>query len=170
MSEEGNNLRAKNQEEEEVCVVAFTPPARKDNKLFAIIAMNIAAFCTTGMTATYRVIADDFHPAEFNVLRNLTSFVAASIWLKCLGNGNPCTLFPRQQKGVLAVRILTGQANFLLLSLAAPLAPLALIMVFWQTSPFWITIVAYCWLSEPVIPLELVSMILCFTAVVVIAM
>ena len=141
---------------------------RKDNKLLAIVAMNIAAFSTTAMTATYRIVGRDFHAAEFNLLRNMISLIAACIWCACSGY-NPLKLFPSDKKGILLTRCLSGQANFLLLNLAAPLAPLALIMVFWQTSPFWISIVAFCWLSEPIIPLELVSMVLCFSAVIVIA-
>lgn len=142
---------------------------RKDNKLLAVVAMNIAAFSTTGMTATYRIVASDFHAAEFNLFRNICSLIAACIWCAVQGY-NPIKLFPSDKKGVLVTRCLTGQANFLLLALAAPLAPLALIMVFWQTSPFWISIVAFCLLSEPIIPLELIAMVVCFGAVVVIAM
>ena len=130
--------------------------------------MNIAAFCTTGMTATYRTIATNVSPVEFNVFRNATSLFAACIWCACI-SCNPIKAFPSQQKCPLLVRILTGQANFLFLSLAAPLAPLALVMVFWQTNPFWISIVAFCLLREPIIPLELISMFICFAAVVVIA-
>ena len=66
-------------------------------------------------------------------------------------------------------RCISGQGNFLLLAVAAPLAPLALIMVFWQTSTFWISIVAFLLLKEPIIALEMLSMIICFGAVVVIA-
>ena len=54
--------------------------------------------------------------------------------------------------------------------MAAPLAPLALVMVFWQTNPFWISIVAFCLLKEPLVRLEIIGMIICFAAVVVIAL
>ena len=54
--------------------------------------------------------------------------------------------------------------------MAAPLAPLALIMVFWQTNPFWISIVAFFLLKEQIVRLEIIGMMICFTAVVVIAL
>ena len=57
-----------------------------------------------------------------------------------------------------------------MLNLAVPLAPLSLIMVFMQTSPFWVSILAYCLLSEPIYRLEIVAMLICFGAVVTIAM
>ena len=79
-------------------------------------------------------------------------------------------MFPWDKKGYLIVRTLAGQANFVLLNIAAPLAPLALIMVFWQTTPFWVSIVAFFLLREPVIPLEILGMVICFTGVIVIAL
>ena len=42
-------------------------------------------------------------------------------------------------------------------------------MIFFQTSPFWVTIVAYFFLKEPIIAIELISMFICFSAVIVIA-
>ena len=42
-------------------------------------------------------------------------------------------------------------------------------MVFWQTSPFWISIVAFFWMREAIIPLEIISMLFCFSMVVLIA-
>ena len=68
------------------------------------------------------------------------------------------------------VRTLTGQANFVLLNIAAPLAPLALIMVFWQTAPFWVSVVAFFILRERIFPLEILGMVICFTGVIVIAL
>ena len=67
-------------------------------------------------------------------------------------------------------RFFTGQANFVMLNIAAPLAPLALIMVFWQTTSFWVSIMAWCFLREPIYRLEIIAMVVCFSAVVVIAM
>ena len=83
------------------------PEGRKDNKLLAIIAMNIAAFSVTGMTATYRSIATVVRPVEFNLLRNSMSFIVACIWCRCLSY-NPVKEFPSQQKFTLLVRIVTG--------------------------------------------------------------
>ena len=66
--------------------------------------------------------------------------------------------------------MITGQAEFLLLNLAVTMAPLALVMVIWQMNPFWISILASFLLMEPIIMIELVGMIFCFTAVVLITM
>lgn len=131
--------------------------------------MNVAALTTTAMAATFRVVAEQgFHPAEFNLLRNIMALICACIW--CYSSGyNPLKMFPWENKGAMLTRCITGQGNFVLLMCAVPLAPLALIMIFWQTSPFWISIVAFFLLKEPIIPLELISMMVCFGAVVLIA-
>ena len=55
------------------------------------------------------------------------------------------------------------------MNIAAPLAPLSIVMVFAQTSPFWISIIAFFFLNESIYPLEIFGMIVCFTAVIVIA-
>ena len=54
--------------------------------------------------------------------------------------------------------------------LAAPLAPVSLIMLFYQTQPFWISLSAFCILRERIHCCEIIGMVICFTAVVVIAL
>ena len=132
--------------------------------------MNFAAMSAVAMTATYRVIGSQgFHPGDFNMIRNILSMCIAFIW--CVYSGNSIKkMFPWDKKGALVTRTLTGQANFVLLNMAAPLAPLALIMVFWQTNPFWISIVAFCLLKEPLVRLEIIGMFICFGAVVMIVL
>ena len=92
--------------------------------------MNFAAATTTGMAASYKVIADNFHPAEFNLMRNCLSFVVALIWLGLIKT-NPIKAFPTEKKWALFWRCITGQANFLLLNIASAMAPISLVMVFW---------------------------------------
>lgn len=53
--------------------------------------------------------------------------------------------------------------------MAASLAPISLVMVFRDTSPFWISIAAYLILHEPILFVEIIAMIICFSMVIVIA-
>ena len=140
-----------------------------DNRLVAIIAMNIAAASTVGMTASYKTIAEDgFRVVEFTFFRNVSGLIFSSIWLLILGY-NPFKMFPSDKKCIFFWRIMTGQVGFLILNLAVPITPLSLIMVIWSTSPFFVSIIAFFMLSEPVYPLEILAMAVCFSAVVVIA-
>ena len=38
---------------------------KKDSKILAVVAMNLGALCFTGTNATYRIIAADYHAADF---------------------------------------------------------------------------------------------------------
>ena len=89
-------------------------PVHKDNRLVAIVAMNFAAICITGMTASYKLIADEYHVIELTLLRNVTGFVVACLWLSCTQQ-NPFKLFPWENKYTLLWRIITGQTDFFLL-------------------------------------------------------
>mmetsp|Transcript_37287 Transcript_37287/g.49054 ORF Transcript_37287/g.49054 Transcript_37287/m.49054 type:complete len:87 (-) Transcript_37287:333-593(-) len=73
-------------------------PAGTDNRLLAILAMNIAALCATGLTSTYRIIAKEgFHAADFNLLRNFLAITVAIIWCACI-KANPIKQFPSARK------------------------------------------------------------------------
>ena len=89
-------------------------PVHKDNRLVAILAMNFGAICVTGMTASYKLIADEYHVIELTLLRNVTGFIVACLWLGCTKQ-NPFKLFPWENKYTLLWRVITGQANFFLL-------------------------------------------------------
>ena len=65
-------------------------------------------------------------------------------------------------------RMITGQANFFLMNVAVIFAPISLVMVCWTMAPFWISIIAYFINGERIIPLEVLSMIICFSMVVII--
>ena len=54
-------------------------------------------------------------------------------------------------------------------SLAVTMAPMSLVMVLWQTSPFWISILAYIILKEPIILVEMIGICICFGGVGAIA-
>ena len=48
--------------------------------------MNLFAISATGMTSTYRIIAEEgFHAADFNLLRNFFSITIAIIWCAIAG-------------------------------------------------------------------------------------
>ena len=145
-------------------------PKSQDNKCAAIVSINLQAICATAMTATFRLIAQEgFHAIDYNLVRNVQGLFLAAIWLFVAGQ-NPLTLFPRDQKLTLFFRMVCGQLNFMMLMLAAPLAPLSLIMVCYLTSPFWVSIIAFFALGERIIVAEVFAILICFSAVVVIAL
>ena len=49
------------------------------------------------------------------------------------------------------------------------MAPISLVTVLWQTSPFWISILAYIMLKEPIVLVEIIGICICFGGVGAIA-
>lgn len=141
-----------------------------DNKLKAIVAMNLALMCATGMAASYRVIArEGFHPAELNLVRSTFSFIVGLIWC-VLTKTNPLYEFPVDKKMPLFGNLFFGNFMFLTTNIACALAPICLVMVCRQTSSFWASLLAFVLLGEAIYPLEIIGMFLCFGAVIMIAM
>ena len=101
-------------------------------------------------------------------MRNITSLVIASIWC-CYSGYQPLKLFPWNKKYSLLGRSYAGQSNFVLLNLGISMAPISLVMVVWQTNPFWVSIMAYFMLKEAMYKSEIIAMFVCFSLVAVIA-
>ena len=112
---------------------------------------------------------EGFNPIEFVMMRCICAFQVAVVW--CLIAGyNPFKVFPwKEKKWTLVIRSLFGHTDFFLLNWGVTLAPVSIVMVVFQTSPFWIALVARIWLKEPLIPLELFGMLICFAMVGTIA-
>lgn len=83
---------------------------------------------------------------------------------------NPFLEFPVEKKAPLAARLVAGNISFVTTNIAAALAPLSLAMVCRQTTTFWASLFACLCLGEAIYPLEIVGMVLCYIAVVIIAM
>ena len=77
-------------------------------------------------------------------------------------------MIPVDQKATLLTKCLAAQGTFILVIIAAPLAPLTLINVMLQTSPFWISLGACCFICETISPVDIMGIIVCFCAVVMI--
>ena len=83
-------------------------PGTKDNKLLAIIAMNISATGATGVSATYRIIAaEGFHPGDFNLFRNLVALTVAIFWSSC-SRVHPIKDFPKGKRWPVFGRMFFG--------------------------------------------------------------
>ena len=124
----------------------------------------------TGMKAAYRGIArEGFHAAELNLIRNSLVFVVMSIWC-CISNTSPFEKFPVDKKLPLMTRMIGGQISSMSNNISAAYTPLSIGLVCLQTATFWQSIIAYLILLEPIFPLEMLGMVLCFIAVVILAM
>lgn len=102
------------------------------------------------------------------MFRSLSVLITAVIQLSC-SKMNPLKDFPWSEHGkTLVWRCILGQFVFVVFNFCLKLVPLTFQMIIFQTSTFWISILAYCFLSETMLPLEIISMIISFAAMVVI--
>ena len=61
---------------------------------------------------------------------------------------------------------MTDQISFLLFNYCLSLVPLTLQIVIFRTSTFWTSILAFFVFREKIIPFEILSMLICFAAMV----
>lgn len=133
------------------------------------MAINIFGLCVTIIGTLFKVISSEgFSIVEFIFFRCVACITVAIAWNAWSGL-NPIKLFPGDKKYRFYIRSLFGHASFIFFCTAVPLAPLSLLMIIFNTCPFWISIVAFCLLKEPIIRVEVVGMCICFAMVVVIA-
>ena len=104
---------------------------------------------------------------DFCVLRGVSSVMISYGWCRYSGY-SIVELFPSHMKYMFIVRCFIGTLTVFFHITATPMAPLSLIMIMSQTSPFFLTIIAYFFLGEAVLLTEFVAIVICFSAVVVI--
>lgn len=142
---------------------------KRDNRVLAVIAMNIFAVCNVGQGVLFKKIqAQGVHIFEFTIIRNSFNLFGALV-LSLIYSIRPVRDFPKEYRGIMAVRATFGQITFILFMSCLALLPLAIQMVIFQTSPFWAAIIARIFLKEAMSNLEIVAMIISFGGVMTIA-
>ena len=129
---------------------------------------NVSLILMLAGTVCYKIVGPEgFKVVDFCLLRNISALVISYSWCRLSGYSIP-DLFPTNMKYMFTLRCFVGTACVFLHITATPMAPLSLIMILRQTSPFFVTIIAYFMLKEKVLPYEIIAMVICFSAVVVI--
>ena len=90
-------------------------PQVKDNRMKAIVFMNMAAIGGIGSSIIFKLAAKQgATPIDYCVIRNLCIFMIGAIECRCLKK-SPFSEFPWENKHTLFWRILTGQLVFFLI-------------------------------------------------------
>jgi len=95
------------------------------------------------------------------------------VWMNCIvmayaTNTKLLSDVPGINKWII-IRGIIGSMCFMLYTFAVTKLPLSLLMIIFQTSPFWTSILAYFINNERIYKLEYASMALCFLGVCVVA-
>ena len=132
--------------------------------------MNIASLSGILLGIPFKVaIKDGVTVSSTVVARNIVITLVSLISLR---GKNPISDFPwsKRNVGVLLTRSISGQCNFAIYNFCLPLLPLGLLTIIHKTQPFWMTIMGYCIMSEPIMRMDVVGCIICFAAFIVIVM
>ena len=105
---------------------------------------------------------------EYTLLRNLV-IVLLSMGLLAVKGIDPFTTLPSDRRAIMLGRVICGVSVSLLINASLELIPFSLLIILYQTNPFWTSVLSFFFNNEPILPVELIGMILCFVAVVVIA-
>ena len=106
---------------------------------------------------------------DYQVFRNLSILFFSGIEMSCLKQ-NPCTAQLFGQKHTLLWRCLTGQMAFFMFNTCLMLIPLTFQMIIFQTASFWTSILAYFIFKEPLLPFEMIAMVICFSGMITITL
>lgn len=142
-----------------------------DSRTKAIVTVNIYGAAYAGQAVLFKILSrSGVGLAEFQLFRNVAMIGFSGLYLMYIGL-NPVTAdVDDSTRRLLIYRCLVGQFNFFLINLCITLIPLSLLTILFQTNPFWITILSYFINREPILPNELLGMLVCFVAVIFISM
>ena len=107
---------------------------------------------------------------EYTFFRNLMILIM-SIGLLYAQSRNPIDAgfaMTESKKKVLLMRAFLGYVITLLINMCLTMIPFSLLVILFQTSPFWTSILSYYYNGEPLYKMELAGMLMCFLAVVII--
>jgi len=106
--------------------------------------------------------------SAFILYRNVANFSVIAMLIYFSGR-SPFRDFPRNLRGTMVLRSIFGSLGFVGMAYNLTLLPMAVIMIIYQTNPFWNSLLSYLINGDRVQKIEIVAMVICFIGVVIIA-
>lgn len=133
--------------------------------------MNIYCIANTGQCILYKILSTrGIDLLEYTLFRNLT-IMSIVIVLLIVQKRDPIeagfAMGPMEKKMLLG-RAVLGYVITILINLSLTMIPFSLIVIIFQTAPFWTSILSYWINGEKIMMNEIVGMGLCFIAIVII--
>ena len=139
----------------------------KDNRPLAIAAMLICVFSMTGQAAFFKLATKSGAIiTDFQIIRGSCVFTMACLIL-CKNKINPLRKIPKGKHAYLLLRGLFGNFAFFTMNFGIILIPISLGMTIFQTYPIFISIFGSCINKEPIALLDITSILVCFTALLI---
>ena len=147
-----------------------TIPKKEDSKVRGIIFMNLFCFLLTVNNCIFKNLAKEgVSNLDFAVFRPLVALFCITLYNWYLGV-NPVKALPRKHYVKMVIRSLLGTWGFILWFYIITMMPLTLATVIFQTNPFWMTILAICFLQEKIMIVEIIAMVLSFGGVIMVTL
>ena len=144
--------------------------ATSDNRLKAIIAMNLCVFGGAASSVLFKLAAaEGARVLDFELLKGISIISCAFVQCRCQ-KISPISSFPWSElKWTLFWRCLSGMLTFCLFNFSLSLMPLTFQIIIFQTGTFWISIIAHFAFNEKIAPVEIIAMVICFANMVTVS-
>lgn len=134
------------------------------------MAINLFCLGNAVQSIIYKVLALEGKVTllEYTLLRNFAMALLAIIllYVREVDFGNS---LPKDKRHIMLARAVCGVGVALLINASLELIPFSLLVILFQTNPFWTSILSHFVNGEAIRPFEVIGMIVCFIAVIVIA-
>ena len=107
---------------------------------------------------------------DFFLFRNISMLLVSTMWILVQGLSPFGKDFPTDWKWILLARCFTSQMGFFLFNLCLALIPMTYVIIIFQTSGFWASLLARVLFKEPMSSVETLGLFICFACVVVITL
>ena len=104
---------------------------------------------------------------EYTLYRNVAILIICFVLLR-LKNIDPIQDLPNDKSMMMYARALLGLLISIAVNTSILLIPFSVMVILFQTNPFFTSILSYFVNREPIIPVELLGMVVCFISVILI--
>ena len=137
----------------------------------ALFAINCYALGIAAASIFFkRAMASGATLLDFFLCRNISMLIVTTFFCKMQGIEPLGKDFPRNLKWTILARCFTGQMGFFLFNLCLALIPMTYVIIIFQTSGFWASLLARVLFAEPMTPLDIMGLVICFGCVVTITL
>lgn len=141
---------------------------KKDNRVKAIIWMNIFTLCATIVNILFKYISRyGVSVFEFFLWRNVFNLIAINAVVRM--QKVDVKQVTKRELMWIVLRAVVGNSCFVMINYSLTINSMSIQSILFQTNPFWTSIMAVFLLRESVMMYEYVAMGICFLGVVGIA-
>ena len=133
------------------------------------MAINLYVIGNTIKSIIYKILAleSKITLSQYTLLSYLSVLILAFIALR-VKNIEPFTTLPTEKRRVMLGRAFFGMSVGVLINASLELVPFSLLVILFQTNPFWTSILSFLINGEQIYLIEALGMVVCFFAVIAI--